>query len=83
MTDRNGHEITIGDHVLFKMTGDRWPVAGIARKFMGETVRCDDGDPGNANLMTNGFHCSAWVASEDVEVLVGWAAAGFPRRSTP
>jgi hypothetical protein len=69
MTDRNNKPVTVGARVQFKVDGRKWPVVGVVRAIKDGEARCDDGDPDNDDLFTNGFRCSAWVGSKHIEVL--------------
>lgn len=74
MTDKNGTPVVAGARCLFYVEGrDAW-VTGIVRDVRETGVwaghaRADDGDPANEDLRTNGFHVSAWVPSDEIEVL--------------
>lgn len=50
----------IGDRVRFKTMSGHW-VVGTIRDFKQGEYRVDDGDPMNNDLLTNGFHHSAWL----------------------
>lgn len=67
--DRNGRPIVIGTRCLFDVEGRKRPVIGTVRKFGALGVRCDDGATDNADLHSNGFHYSAWVEPDAVEVI--------------
>jgi hypothetical protein len=73
MTDKNGQEVTVGARCRFYADGrEKWVngcVRSIATKgpFEGH-ARVDDGDPSNDDLHTNGFHVSAWVEPQHIEV---------------
>lgn len=69
MTDSNGTPITVGQKVQFKVDGRRFPVVGVVRAIKNGEARCDDGAPDNPDIHTNGFRCSAWVASKDLLVI--------------
>ncbi len=61
--------MTIGQRVAFRVEGRRNPVVGTVRAIKGNEARCDDGDPNNSDLHTNGFRCSAWVRLADLTVI--------------
>lgn len=74
MIDRNGTEIMPGARCRFyASTREKW-IDGTVRDtrtdgpFAGH-ARVDDGDRYNDDLHTNGFRVSAWVRSDEVEVL--------------
>ena len=69
MNDSKGAPVTVGAKVQFKVSGRGWPVVGVVRAIKGEEARCDDGDPANGDLLTNGFRCSAWVTAKKLLVL--------------
>ena len=74
MNDKNGKEITVGARCRFYgFTREKW-MDGTVRSIktegpMAGNARVDDGDPNNDDLHTNGFHVSAWVKPEHIEVL--------------
>ena len=76
MKDRNGCRLSVGDIVRFyvgnsnqkRPVGGRW-ATGIVREFyLTDTARVDDGDPKNPDIHTNGYRCSSWVMSGQVEL---------------
>jgi hypothetical protein len=76
MTDKNGREVVVGARCRFYIdTRETW-VNGIVRAlatrgpFEGH-ARVDDGALDNDDPHTNGFHVSAWVEPEDLEVVGG------------
>lgn len=62
--------MNIGDRVVFNIDGRKKPVIGTIRAFnkRGE-ARCDDGDPANNDLTSNGFRVSSWVPLSELEVV--------------
>jgi hypothetical protein len=72
--DKKDRPVVAGAKCLFYVEGrDAW-VGGIVRVVRESGVwaghaRVDDGDPANDDLHTNGFHVSAWVPSDEIEVL--------------
>ena len=66
MTDSKGAALTVGDLVRFDTDTRKGIILGTVRGFGDLGIRCDDGDPANPDLLTNGFHCSAWVDSSGV-----------------
>lgn len=69
MNDSNGTPVTVGQKVQFKVEGRRFPVIGTVRAIKNGEARCDDGAPDNPDLLTNGFHCSAWVPPKKLAVI--------------
>lgn len=72
MTDRKGRPVLSGGKCLFK--AERGWCIGIVRDVRESGVwaghaRVDDGDPENEDLHSNGFSVSAWVPSEEIEVV--------------
>jgi hypothetical protein len=72
MTDKNGNEVKKGARCRFD--AERGWTNGIVRDVKDTGVwadhaRVDDGDPAIDDLHTNGFRVSAWVCSEEIEVL--------------
>ena len=72
MTDKKDRPVVVGARCMFK--AERGWVGGIVRVVRDSGVwaghaRVDDGDPANDDLHTNGFHVSAWVPSDEIEVL--------------
>jgi len=61
--------MNIGDRVVFDSTVRERPVIGTVRKIVDDMAKCDDGDPNNDDLHTNGFHVSAWGLLVDLEVV--------------
>ena len=64
--------MNIGDRVVFSIdvfAGRKKPMIGTLRKILNGEGKCDDGDPANADLRTNGFRVSAWVPLTDLEVV--------------
>ena len=77
MKDKNNVPVSVGMRVRFRVGEDfedRWAL-GTVRALGKDTgpwadhVRCDDGDPNNDDMHTNGFHVSAWVRSHEIEVV--------------
>ena len=53
-------------------SADAMQVRALLRSFatgLPMDARVDDGDPANEDLHTNGFRISAWVSSDEIEVL--------------
>lgn len=74
MTDKNGTPVHAGARCRFYESGSETWVTGIVRVARDTGVwaghaRVDDGDPANDDLHTNGFRISAWVSSDEIEVL--------------
>lgn len=74
MIDKNGTPVVAGVRCRFYADGREAWVSGIVRDVRDTGVwaghaRVDDGDPANDDLRTNGFHVSAWVPSDEIEVL--------------
>jgi len=72
VTDKNGNEVKKSARCRFD--AERGWTNGIVRDVRATGVwadhaRVDDGDVDNDDLHTNGFHVSAWVCSEEIEVL--------------
>jgi hypothetical protein len=74
MTDKDGNEVVVGARCRFFVdTREEWmngTVRVLATKgpFVGH-ARVDDGAHDNDDLATNGFHVSAWVEPQDLQVL--------------
>lgn len=59
--------IKVGSKIAWIPESGGKPVIGTVRKFhhlLG--VRVDDGDPANADIFTNGWRHTAWVALADL-----------------
>ena len=75
MIDRHGTPITVGARVVFRIDGDGDYTIGTVRKIgagirgKAPEARCDDGDPANPDLFSNGFGKSAWAMASEIEVI--------------
>jgi hypothetical protein len=73
--DRNGVRVTVGARVRFWFELRESQIEGTVREVARNRyndvpeARCDDGDPANPDLRTNGFHVVAIVVARDIEVI--------------
>jgi hypothetical protein len=83
MNDRNGTPLAVGARVRFHfdLRGHGTWLDGTVRLITEHTyyrptvtvseALVDNGDPGNADLQTNGWNAAAWLGADNIEMLAG------------